>query len=98
MKNSKLVIAAIAVGTMFGAGGLPQPTSAPAASRALANRSRHSFVSRVLMIGHFSFLHFRMPGELEPELCHPHPVVLRGAGGGFPGKHERVRCIFAVLP
>ena len=64
----------------------------------LPNRSRHSFVSCVFMIGHGTFRRFGMPDELEPELSHGYPVVLRCAGSGFPGKHEGARCIFAVLP
>jgi hypothetical protein len=36
----------------------------------LPNRSRHSFVSFVLMIGHGTFRLFCMLGELEPELSH----------------------------
>jgi len=63
----------------------------------LPNRSRHSFVRRVFTIGHGTFRRFGMPDELEPELSHRYPVVPRCAGSSFPGKHQGVRCIFAVL-
>ena len=64
----------------------------------LQSRSRHCLVGFALMASNGIFFLFCMPGELEPELSHIYPVVLICAGRSFPGKHQRVRCIFAVLP
>ena len=63
----------------------------------LPDGSRHCRVSLVSTISRGTFLLFCMPGELEPELSHIYPVVLIGAGRSFPGKHQRVGCILAVL-